>query len=105
MIAEDFAPQMVSITCQFFFPIQKPLIARSADYPKGATANAVLYTLVKTAKANGQDTYEYLKYLLEEMPNNNYLQNSEILDRYLPWSPDLTDHCRFQQKHIRSFKK
>ena len=76
-----------------------------ADTPKGATANAVLYTLVETAKANGLDAYEYLKYLLEELPNNDYLQNPEILDRYLPWSPDIPDHCRLQQKHKRSFKK
>ena len=41
-----------------------------ADTPKGATANAVLYTLVETAKANGLDAYEYLKYLLEELRNN-----------------------------------
>jgi len=33
MIAELFAPLMVSMTCQFFFPTQKPRIARSAAYP------------------------------------------------------------------------
>lgn len=44
------------------------------------------------------------KYLLEEMPNNDHLQNAEILDRYLPWSPDIPDYCRFQQKHKKSFQ-
>lgn len=34
-----------------------------ADTPKGATANAVLYTLVESARANGFDVYSYLKYL------------------------------------------
>jgi transposase len=76
-----------------------------ADTPKGATANAVLYTLVETAKANGLDVYEYLKYLLEEMPNNDHLQNPYILEQYLPWSPDIPDHCRLQQRHKKSFQK
>ena len=59
-----------------------------ADTPKGATANAVLYTLVETARTNNLDVYEYLKYLLEEMPNNDHLQNPEILDRYVSASKD-----------------
>lgn len=44
-----------------------------ADTPKGAVANAVLYTLVESARANQLDVYEYLKYLLTEMPNHDYL--------------------------------
>lgn len=74
-----------------------------ADTPKGATANAVLYTIVETAKANDLDVYEYLKYLLEEMPNNNHLVEPEILDRYMPWSAELPEQCRLKrtyQKHI-----
>ena len=74
-----------------------------ADTPKGATANAVLYTIVETAKANDLDVYEYLKYLLEEMPNNNHLIEPEILDRYMPWSAELPEQCRLKrtnQKHI-----
>lgn len=76
-----------------------------ADSPKGARANAILYTLVETAKANDLDVYEYLKYLLEEMPNNNHLQNPEILDRYLPWSDELPEQCRLKRTHKKCFNK
>lgn len=76
-----------------------------ADTPKGAKANAVLYTLVETARANELDVYEYLKYLLEEMPNNHHLQQPEVLNRYLPWSKELPEQCRLQVKHKKCFKK
>jgi len=75
-----------------------------ADTPKGARANAILYTIVETAKANKLDVYEYLKYLLEEMPNNNYLQHSEILENYLPWSSELPDQCRLKTEHKKCLK-
>ena len=51
-----------------------------ADSPKGATANAVLNTLVESARANELDVYEYLNYLLSEIPNSNYLQQPEVLE-------------------------
>lgn len=76
-----------------------------ADTPKGARANAVLYTLVESARANNLDVYEYLKYLLEEMPNNNHLQNPELLDQYLPWSKELPDICRLTLKNKKCLKK
>lgn len=76
-----------------------------ADTPKGARANAVLYTLVESGRANELDIYEYLRYLLEEMPNNNHLQYPEVLDKYLPWSKDLPDRCRLMSKHKKCFKK
>lgn len=56
-----------------------------ADTPKGARANAVLYTLAESARANELDVYEYLKYLLTEMPGNSHLEHPEIIDKYLPW--------------------
>ena len=76
-----------------------------ADTPKGATANAVLYTLVESARANALDVYEYLKYILESMPNNDYLNHPEILDKYLPWSKELPEECRLIHKHKKCLKK
>jgi transposase len=76
-----------------------------ADTPKGAVANAVLYTLVETARANDLDVYEYLKYLLLEMPNNNHLQNPSIIDTYLPWSEKLPEECRLKRRYKKCFKK
>ena len=40
-----------------------------ADTPKGAKANAVLYTLVESARANELNVYQYLDYLLTELPD------------------------------------
>ncbi|RDU23246.1 IS66 family transposase [Anaerosacchariphilus polymeriproducens] len=76
-----------------------------ADTPKGAKANAILYTIVETAKSNELDVYEYLKYLLEVMPNNDHLQQPEVLDRYLPWSKELPDQCRLKTRHKKCLKK
>ena len=55
-----------------------------ADTPKGAFANGVLYTLVESARANELDVYEYLKYLLTEMPNNHHLEDPSVIDSLLP---------------------
>jgi len=51
------------------------------------------------------DVYEYLKYLLEEMPNNDYLQHPEVLDKYLPWSAELPEQCRLKTKHIKCLNR
>ncbi|MGL4799003.1 MAG: IS66 family transposase [Cellulosilyticaceae bacterium] len=65
-----------------------------ADTPKGATANAILYTLVETARANKLDVYEYLHYLLTVMPNTDFRNHPERIDAYLPWADDLPKECR-----------
>lgn len=69
-----------------------------ADTPKGATANAILYTLVESAKANSLNVYEYLKYLLFKIPNTDFHNNPEILDQYLPWSSELPKECKLNHK-------
>lgn len=51
-----------------------------ADTPRGAVANGVLYTLVESARANKLDVYEYLKYLLSEMPNNHHQEDPRVTD-------------------------
>lgn len=76
-----------------------------ADTPKGATANAVLYTLVESAKANDLDVYEYLKYLLQEMPNRDVNNHPEILDQFLPWSVELPEECRLTHRHKKCLEK
>jgi len=75
-----------------------------ADTPKGAKANAVLYTLVESARANDLDVYAYLKYLLTEMPNNGHLENPEIINKYLPWATELPDECRLKRQNKKCFK-
>jgi len=62
--------------------------------PQGAKASAVTFSLIESAKENGLKPYEYLKYLLDELPN----ATTGNLDRFLPWSDALPDHCRPKQK-------
>ena len=51
------------------------------DTPAGAVANARLYSLIETAKANGLNPYEYLKDLFEQFP---YAETTEQLRSLLP---------------------
>lgn len=49
----------------------------------GANASAILYSLIETAKANGVSPFDYLEWLLEEMP-----KNPENIDALMPWRWD-----------------
>ena len=40
-----------------------------ANTPQGAAASYVIYSIVETAKLNNLIPCEYLKYLLEQMPD------------------------------------
>ena len=48
----------------------------------GATASAILYSLIETAKANGVMPYDYLDWLLTELPKD---PSNENVDALLPW--------------------
>ena len=54
-----------------------------SDTPKGATASAQLYSMVETAKANGQEPYAWLGHALEHLPVDSSVEDYEAL---LPWS-------------------
>ncbi|MGV8916589.1 MAG: IS66 family transposase [Pseudomonas sp.] len=54
-----------------------------SDTPKGATASAQLYSLVETAKANGQEPYAWLRHALERLPQATSVEDYEAL---LPWN-------------------
>ena len=53
---------------------------------KGANASAAAFSLIETAKANHLDLYDYIEYLLEIMPNIDFIKNPERLDDFMPWS-------------------
>ena len=59
-----------------------------SDTPKGATASAQIYSLVETAKANGQEPYTWLRHVLERLPHAQSIEDYEAL---LPWncSPEM----------------
>ena len=54
-----------------------------SDTPKGAHASAVLYSLIETAKANGQEPYAWLRHVLERLPQATTV---EALEALLPWN-------------------
>lgn len=54
-----------------------------ADTPAGADASAMIYSLLESAKINGQHPQRYLSVLLSELPNAQSLDDIESL---LPWN-------------------
>ncbi|WP_062383038.1 IS66 family transposase [Pseudomonas abietaniphila] len=54
-----------------------------SDTPRGAKASAQLYSLVETAKANGQEPYAWLRHALERLPTATSVEDYEAL---LPWN-------------------
>jgi hypothetical protein len=54
-----------------------------SDTPKGATASAQIYSLIETAKANGQEPYAWLRHILERLPTAQSVEDYEAL---LPWN-------------------
>ncbi len=61
--------------------------------PKGASASAVVYSLVETAKANGLNPYKYLNLLLEILPRFSAEERSEGIEQLLPWNPQVRKEC------------
>ena len=55
----------------------------------GAKASAVIFTIIETAKENNLNPYEYMKYLLEQLPSTPISK----IDELLPWSVKLPPFC------------
>lgn len=64
-----------------------------SDTIHGAKASATVYSIVETAKANNLKPYEYMKYLLEEIPKHMEDTSLDFLDDLLPWSEKLPKEC------------
>ena len=60
-----------------------------ADSVEGANANAVMYSIIESAKINHLNIEKYIKYLLEELPQLENINAETVLERYLPWSKEL----------------
>jgi len=52
----------------------------------GANASADLYSIIETAKANGLNPFNYVNYLLEELP-----KNPDDAEALMPWNVVLKD--------------
>lgn len=62
-----------------------------ADSVDGAKANAVIYSLIESAKVNNLNVYKYIKYLLNNLPQLDNITNGDELIKYLPWSTELPE--------------
>jgi transposase len=70
-----------------------------SNTPRGATASAVIYSIVETAKENGLDPQAYLTYLFEQLPNING-KDPNALHLLLPWAELVQTHCRITTKTV-----
>lgn len=59
-----------------------------SNTPNGAAANAVLYSIVETAKANGLQPFRYLNFLLERLPHGSHPEDC------LPWITAVQLLCK-----------
>lgn len=57
-----------------------------ADTITGAKVNALVYSIVETAKANQVNAYCYLRYLFEKVPAVRDPKDKEFLASMMPWS-------------------
>ncbi len=64
-----------------------------ADSVDGAAANAILYSLVESARLNKLNIYEYMNYILSVITDLNYINNPNLLDELMPWSENLPSAC------------
>lgn len=56
-----------------------------SNTPKGAASSAAIYSIVETAKGNGLNPFDYLKYLFDRLPNVD-ISDNKVLDEFMPWS-------------------
>jgi len=68
-----------------------------AQSMKGATASAIIYSIVETAKENQLNPLTYLTYLFEQLPLID-LEDVEAIDQLLPWSAAIPEACRIPNK-------
>jgi len=59
-----------------------------SNTPAGAGASAAVYSIIETAKANGLKPFEYLKFLLESLPQGI------APDDCMPWGEQAQHRCR-----------
>jgi transposase len=65
-----------------------------ADTVRGAQSSALAYSIIETAKANGLNPYQYLLYLLSNLPGLITKGETGRLPEFLPWASELPELCR-----------
>ncbi len=61
------------------------------DTPKGATASAIICSIIETAKANNLNVQKYLEYLLLSMPD---YEESAGVEELMPWSDAVQEQFK-----------
>ena len=64
------------------------------DTIRGAEASSIIYSIVETAKANDLKIYDYLNYLLEELPKYTQTFNMELPSKLFSWSDEFPQELR-----------
>ena len=65
-----------------------------SDTQAGAEASCGIYSIATTARANGLMPMRYLEWLLTELPNTPGADDPAVLERFMPWSPEVPESCR-----------
>ncbi len=60
----------------------------------GASASAIVYSIVETAKANHLNPYQYLEFLFKHLSAIPFRENKTLLDSLLPWNPKVRTLCK-----------
>ncbi|WP_083842147.1 IS66 family transposase [Desulfosporosinus youngiae] len=68
------------------------------ETPRGATASAMIYSVLITARNNNLKPYNYLVYVLKQMPNTDFINHPELIEKFVPWSTELPADCYKQDK-------
>ena len=68
-----------------------------SNTPSGATASAITYSIVETAKENGLNPFAYLQYLFEQLPNVD-IADTDVLATMMPWSEALPEWVRHPKR-------
>ena len=71
--------------------------------PKGARASATIYSIVETAKANGLVVEKYLVYLMDVLSNLENKDKDTLL-KHMPWSKELPEDIKLQNKNLHGKK-
>ena len=63
------------------------------ETPRGARDSVMVYSVVQTAIANNLKPYNYLVYILKQMPNTDFVNHPELIENFIPWSDQLPTDC------------
>lgn len=70
------------------------------DTISGAKSSAIIYSIAETAKANNLKPYDYFEFLLKEISQHMEDKNLDFLEKLLPWSADLPEHIKKENKNV-----